>query len=73
VQFEDVPASNTFYANVRCLACRGIVGGYLCGIPGEPCPGLYFRPNNPATRGPMSKITAATFFPGCTAPIQTRQ
>jgi uncharacterized delta-60 repeat protein len=58
VQFEDVPASNTFYANVRCLACRGIVGGYPCGGPGEPCPGTYFRPFNNVTRGQVSKIVS---------------
>ncbi len=58
VQFVDVPATNTFYAVVRCLACRGIVGGYPCGGPGEPCPGTYYRPNNNVTRGQVSKIVA---------------
>ncbi len=72
VQFEDVPSGNTFYANVRCLACRGIVGGYPCGGPFEPCVGPanrpYFRPNNNATRGQMSKIAAQAFFPNCQTP-----
>ncbi len=58
VQFVDVPATNTFYAVVRCLACRGIVGGYPCGGPGEPCPGNYYRPNNNVTRGQVSKIVS---------------
>ena len=43
---------------VRCLACRGIVGGYPCGGPGEPCPGAYFRPGNNVTRGQIAKIVA---------------
>ncbi len=58
LQFTDVPSSNTFYVFVRCLACRGIVGGYPCGGPGEPCPGPYFRPNNNVTRGQVSKIVS---------------
>jgi S-layer family protein len=49
VQFTDVPASNTFYAQIRCLACRGIIGGYSDGT---------FRPNNNITRGQLSKIVA---------------
>ncbi len=57
--FSDVPAGSTFYAFIRCLACRGIVGGYPCGGPGEPCPGPYFRPNLNVTRGQVSKIVAS--------------
>ncbi|HYP19551.1 MAG TPA: S-layer homology domain-containing protein, partial [Chloroflexia bacterium] len=49
VQFSDVPNTNTFYANIRCLACRGIMGGYSDGT---------FRPNNNVTRGQLSKIVA---------------
>jgi hypothetical protein len=58
VQFQDVPPGSTFYDFVQCLACRGIVGGYPCGGPGEPCPGTYFRPNNNVTRGQVSKIVS---------------
>jgi hypothetical protein len=61
VQFTDVPPTNTFYANVRCLACKNIVQGYPCGGPGEPCdPSFnpYFRPNNPVTRGQLAKIVS---------------
>lgn len=57
-QFNDVPAGAPFYAYVRCLVCRGIVTGYGCGGPGEPCPGAYFRPNAGSTRAQLSKITA---------------
>ncbi len=58
VTFNDVPVGSTFYDYVRCLACRGIVGGYPCGGPGEPCPGNYYRPNNNVTRGQVSKIVS---------------
>ncbi len=58
VQFVDAPVGSTFYDYIRCLACRGIVGGYLCGGPGEPCPGSYYRPNNNVTRGQVSKIVS---------------
>jgi hypothetical protein len=56
--FNDVPPGSTFYDYIRCLACRGIVGGYPCGSPGEPCPGAYYRPNNNVTRGQVSKIVS---------------
>ncbi len=58
LQFTDVPAASPFYDYIRCLACRGIVGGYPCGGPGEPCPGAYFRPSANVTRGQVSKIVA---------------
>jgi hypothetical protein len=58
LQFRDVPIGSVFYAVIRCLACRGIAGGYPCGGPGEPCPGSYFRPSNPLTRGQTSKLVA---------------
>ncbi|HYO50073.1 MAG TPA: S-layer homology domain-containing protein [Chloroflexia bacterium] len=66
--FEDVPASNSFYTWVQRLASRGFIGGYPCGGPGETCGSgnlPYFRPNNNATRGQVSKIVANTFFPEC--------
>jgi hypothetical protein len=67
--FEDVPPTGTFYLWVERMAGRGIIGGYPCGGAGEPCsaPGNrpYFRPNNSATRGQMSKIAANSFFPNC--------
>jgi hypothetical protein len=64
IQFADVPSSgegSTFYAFVRCLACRGIVGGYPCGGPGEDCNDNnqpYYRPSANVTRGQLSKIVA---------------
>jgi hypothetical protein len=69
--FNDVPPGSTFYDYVRCLACAGIVGGYPCGGPGEPCPGAYYRPNNNVTRGQTSKIVAAAA--GFADPIPSTQ
>jgi hypothetical protein len=72
--FEDVPPTATFYLWVERLSSRGILGGYPCGSPGEPCvapanrPNV--RPNNPATRGQLSKIAATAFFPGCVTPAR---
>jgi hypothetical protein len=49
VAFSDVPAGSTFYANVRCLACRGVLGGYSDGT---------FRPGNQITRGQIAKVVS---------------
>ncbi|HET6261789.1 MAG TPA: S-layer homology domain-containing protein, partial [Chloroflexia bacterium] len=61
--YEDVPASNTFYAWINRLSRRGHMGGYNCGtVPGEPCGSAnrpYFRPNANATRGQLAKIVAS--------------
>jgi hypothetical protein len=69
--FEDVTSANTFYLNIGRLAGRGIVGGYPCGGPGEPCGAgnlPYFRPGNSVTRGQTSKIVSSTFYPDCQTP-----
>ncbi|HYP18703.1 MAG TPA: S-layer homology domain-containing protein, partial [Chloroflexia bacterium] len=70
IQFQDVPPStevSSFYPYVRCLACRGVLGGYPCGGAnpqtgqGEPCGDTgnpYLRPANNVTRGQLSKIVA---------------
>ncbi|HEX8598775.1 MAG TPA: alpha/beta hydrolase-fold protein [Chloroflexia bacterium] len=72
IEFQDVPASeevSSFYPYVRCLACRGVLGGYPCGGTNsqtgqpEPCGGMgspYFRPGNYVTRGQLSKVVANT-------------
>jgi hypothetical protein len=49
IQYTDVPSGSTFYPYVRCLACRGIINGY---------PDSTFKPNNPVTRGQLSKIVS---------------
>ena len=59
--FADVLPNNSFYPFVRCLSCRGIISGYACGSPGEPCDGEntpYFRPNAGSTRGQIAKIVS---------------
>jgi hypothetical protein len=61
VQFTDVQPGSAFYEYVRCLACQGIINGYPCGGPGEPCNpnnDPYFRPQNPVTRGQIAKIVS---------------
>jgi hypothetical protein len=49
--FEDVPASDPFYAYIETAYSHGIISGYSCGIR---C--LEFQPGNNATRGQLSKI-----------------
>jgi hypothetical protein len=70
IQFQDVPPSeeeSSFYPYVRCLACRGVLGGYPCGGTNpqtgaaEPCGASgnpYFRPGNHITRGQIAKIVS---------------
>ncbi|HEX8598089.1 MAG TPA: S-layer homology domain-containing protein [Chloroflexia bacterium] len=68
--FEDVPPSSPFYPFIERLTTRGVMSGYPCGGPGEPCSGWdmpYFRPSSNVTRGQASKIVANTFFPECAA------
>jgi serine protease AprX len=68
-QFQDVPPGHTFYPYIWRLTSLGIMNGYPCGGPGEPCVAPnnlpYFRPGASATRGQASKIVANTFFPEC--------
>jgi plastocyanin len=70
--FEDVPPSHIFYQEIERLASRGVMGGYPCGGPGEPCIAPenrpYFRPQNDVTRGQSAKIVANTFYPDCVTP-----
>jgi hypothetical protein len=61
IEFTDVPVGSTYHDSVRYLACRGIVSGYRCGGPGEPCDpqnNPYFRPNANITRGQLTKIVS---------------
>ena len=69
--YEDVSPNSTFYEWIERLTLRGAMSGYPCGGAGEPCGPQsrpYFRPNNNATRGQVSKIVANTFYPGCLTP-----
>ncbi|HUS14158.1 MAG TPA: S-layer homology domain-containing protein [Chloroflexia bacterium] len=57
--FADVPVGSPFFAYVEAAACRGVISGYGCGGPGEPCDVQnrpYYRQGNSATRGQISKI-----------------
>ena len=57
--FTDVLPGSAFYMFVETAYCRGIISGYNCGGPGEPCDPQnrpYFRQGNDATRGQISKI-----------------
>ncbi len=57
--FSDVPTSSVFYCFVETAYSRGIISGYKCGGPGEPCDGSnrpYFRPGDDVSRGQLSKI-----------------
>jgi hypothetical protein len=54
--FRDVPTSDAFYGYIETANLRGAISGYQCGGPGEPCPGLYFRPGNNITRAQIAKI-----------------
>lgn len=57
--FADVPATNVFSPWVEVGAANGLVSGYSCGGPGEPCDDLrrpYFRPTASANRGQVAKM-----------------
>ncbi len=57
--FEDVLPGSAFYSFVETAVCHGVISGYDCGGPGEPCDPQnrpYFRQYNDATRGQIAKI-----------------
>jgi hypothetical protein len=57
--FQDVLPNTAFYTYVETAAANGLVSGYSCGGPGEPCGTSnkpYFRQFNNATRGQIAKI-----------------
>jgi carboxypeptidase T len=69
--YTDVEESNPFYVEIMRLTQRGVMSGYQCGGPGEPCDPQnrpYFRWANPVTRGQASKIVANAFYPNCSTP-----
>ncbi len=49
MQFRDVPRNSPFYTYIECLVGRGIISGY---------PDDTFKPNNPITRGQLSKVVS---------------
>jgi hypothetical protein len=59
--FEDVTSGNPFYTFIETGAGRGVISGYDCGGPGEPCSPQnrpYFRWGADITRGQLSKVVA---------------
>jgi hypothetical protein len=57
--FTDVTPAYPFFTFIEAAAHAGIVSGYTCGGPGEPCDSQhrpYVRPNADVTRGQLSKI-----------------
>ncbi len=57
--FADVLPNTAFYTFVETAAQRGVISGYTCGGPGEPCDSQnrpYFRQGNDAIRGQIAKI-----------------
>lgn len=59
--FADVDVDSAFYTYIETAAAHELIGGYLCGGPGEPCDDTarpYFRPGNNITRGQLSKVVA---------------
>ncbi len=57
--FADVGPGSAFYPFVETASTHGVVAGYACGGPGEPCDVQqrpYFRPGGAATRGQIAKI-----------------
>jgi hypothetical protein len=66
--FQDVPHSSPFWLFTERAYAHNVISGYNCGGTGEPCPGLYFRPNANVTRGQTSKFISNAFFPNCQTP-----
>ena len=65
--YADVGTASPFYTFVETASCHGVISGYACGGPGEPCDGQhrpYFRPGNNATRGQIAKIVYLSLTAG---------
>jgi hypothetical protein len=57
--FADVPPTDPAFAAVEAGAHAGLIAGYGCGSPGEPCDAArrpYFRPGASLVRGHLAKI-----------------
>jgi hypothetical protein len=71
--FVDVPAEHPFYQYIETAYNRGVISGYACGGPGEPCPGSYFRWANSVTRGQLSKVIHRAVKQGLACPTPTAE
>jgi hypothetical protein len=59
--FADVLPGHPFYPYIETGVAHGVISGYTCGDPGEPCDPAqrpYFRPYNNITRGQVAKVIA---------------
>jgi hypothetical protein len=66
--FADVPSTHPFWLYIERAAARGVISGYQCGGPGEPCDAAlrpYYRPPNYVTRGQAAKFIANAIYPNC--------
>ncbi len=57
--YTDVPPGSPFFGWIEAASHAGLIGGYPCGGPDEPCdPAFrnYFRPYTSVTRGQVAKI-----------------
>jgi photosystem II stability/assembly factor-like uncharacterized protein len=71
--FADVSPADAFYVYIERVVLHGVLSGYTCGGPGEPCDPQtrpYFRGGSPATRGQTAKIVANAFLPNCQTPAR---
>jgi hypothetical protein len=62
--FADVPPGSPFYSVIETAVCNGLISGYTCGGPNEPCDAQqrpYFRPLTNAIRGQIAKIIYLTY------------
>jgi hypothetical protein len=61
--FEDIPPTNPFFVFANTLYLEGLISGYPCGGPAEPCGSgnrPYYRPGGNLTRGQMAKIISTS-------------
>ncbi len=72
--FTDVPPGSVYYTYVETAYCYGIISGYTCGGPGEPCDPAnnpYLRPFTPSTRGQIAKVVYLAIQNTATCPAPT--
>ena len=61
--FADVPPSHRYFVYIQRMVYRGIMEGFPCGGPGEPCDTEnrpYFRPTGAVSRGQYARYLSIT-------------
>src|SRR5262249_9860322 len=65
--FQDVSVTSSYYTFLHDIYMAGIVSGYDCGGPGEPCVPPenlpYYRPGSGVTRAPIGKFLGPARHP----------